>query len=161
MYVLLMVLGSSAGILKSTAVAHTYKATPTPEVVEDISDTLVRANEINNLLHRVYREYQSTRPSSDTGSQAIRTEYDTDEREDDELGDDQEREVTRDNSAIHARVGVCAHILGQFAHDDRKCPAEQGRDRRRKHTRDECEGTRGGVGPLLQEGNKCSQLGYK
>ena len=55
MYVLLMVLGSSAGILESTAVAHTYKATPTAEVVEDISDTLVRADEIHNLLHRVYR----------------------------------------------------------------------------------------------------------
>lgn len=97
--------------------------------------------------------------SPETGNQFRRTKDDTDKREDDQLGDDQERKVTRDDGAVHAGVSVCAHILGQLAHDDRECPAEQCRDRRRKHTRNESEGARGGVRPLLQEGDKCSQLG--
>lgn len=53
------------------------------------------------------------------------TEDNTDQREDDQLGDDEERIVSRNDGAVHARVSICAHELCELAHDDWQRPSEQ------------------------------------
>lgn len=48
----------------------------------------------------------------------ILTEEDPNQREDDELRDDEESEVTRDDGAVESGVRVRAHVLREPPHED-------------------------------------------
>ena len=98
------------------------------------------------------------RPTSHHPVSNLLTEEDADEREDDELRNDEEREVARDDGAVHARVRVRAHVLRQLAHDDGQCPPEQRRHRRGQHTRNERKRPGRLLGPGLEERHERGEL---
>ena len=54
----------------------------------------------------------------------IRTEYDADEREDDQLRNNQESEVACDDGAVQPRLSLCTLILREPSHDNGKEEAE-------------------------------------
>lgn len=87
-----------------------------------------------------------------------RTNHDADKCEDEELRDHEEGEVSRDDCTVEARPGGSALIAGQPAHRDGQEVAERGRDRGRKHTRDNGKGNVTVVRPCVNEGHKGSDL---
>jgi hypothetical protein len=87
------------------------------------------------------------------------TESHADNREDDELGDDEECKVSGDDCAVQTRVRLAALVLGQRAHDLRQNPTEQGRHGRRQDTGDNVECLRVSPRPRLQKRDLIRELG--
>ena len=85
------------------------------------------------------------------------TEDDTNQGEDDELGDNQKREIARNDRTIQPRLRLRALVLRQPPHNDREEEPKQGGHRGREHTRNEGERARRRVRPFLQERNEGRQ----
>lgn len=78
-------------------------------------------------------------------------EDDTEKREDDELGDDQERPVACHHSPVDLVLGQETLLLGELPHDDRKQQLQDSGQKRRRHTDKGGEGPFGLIRPSIQE----------
>ena len=58
----------------------------------------------------------------------IRTEDDTDQGENDQLGDDEEPIITRDDGSIQTRVSCCTLVLREPPENVRQKVSKQSRD---------------------------------
>ena len=87
-----------------------------------------------------------------------RVEDHTNQCEDEELRDNKEREVPRDDGTIQVRARDSALEAREPAHNNWQEPAEERADSGRQYTRNECERDVAVFGPAVEEANVCGQL---
>ena len=86
------------------------------------------------------------------------TDDDSEQREKEELGDDEESEVASDDGSVETRARDGALVARQVAHNDGLHPSEEGSDGRRQDTRYDGERRMATVRPVVEEGDIGRQL---